>query len=49
MARRLVRDCRCEKGCPSCIYTSRYMSEQEVSKRATLALLERLCDSPGEA
>ncbi len=49
MACRLVGDCRCEKGCPSCIYTSRYVSEQEVSKRATLALLERLCDSPGEA
>ena len=49
MAHRLVRDCRCEKGCPSCIYTSRYMSEQEVSKRATLALLKHLCDSPGEA
>lgn len=48
MAHRLVRDCRCEKGCPSCIYTSRYMSEQEVSKQATLVLLERLCDSPGD-
>ena len=45
MACRLVADCRCESGCPSCIYTSSYMSEGDVDKRATQVLLERLRDT----
>ena len=45
VACRLVADCRCESGCPSCIYTSSYMSEGDVDKRATQVLLERLRDT----
>lgn len=47
MACRLVGDCRCESGCPSCIYTNSYTSENEVDKRATRVLLERLRDALG--
>lgn len=45
MASRLVGDCRCETGCPSCIYTNSYTSEHEVDKRATLVLLEQMSDA----
>jgi DEAD/DEAH box helicase domain-containing protein len=37
----LVRDCRCEKGCPSCIYSPKCGNDnQPLDKQATDLLLE---------
>jgi len=42
----LVRDCRCEKGCPSCIYSPKCGNDnQPLDKQATDLLLESLQES----
>jgi len=49
MSYRLIKDCRCEGGCPSCIYTNSYTNESEVDKNATLVLLKRVSDALKQA
>ena len=42
----LVRDCRCETGCPSCIYSPKCGNDnQPLDKQATVLLLESLQES----
>ena len=45
MTTSLVRDCRCETGCPSCIYSPKCGNDnQPLDKHATVILLESLQD-----
>lgn len=54
-ARELVRDCRCESGCPSCIYSPKCGNDnQPLDKEATIRILqdlstakEKTASSPG--
>ncbi|MFQ6117312.1 MAG: Zn-binding domain-containing protein, partial [Candidatus Bipolaricaulia bacterium] len=42
-AHRLVRDCPCEEGCPSCIYSPKCGNQNEpLDKEATLLILSEL-------
>jgi DEAD/DEAH box helicase domain-containing protein len=44
-AHELVRDCRCEKGCPSCIYSPKCGNDNvPLDKEATVLILEDLCE-----
>jgi DEAD/DEAH box helicase domain-containing protein len=46
MTRDLVRDCRCETGCPACIYSPKCGNDnQPLDKLATIFLLESLQES----
>jgi len=50
-ASRLVQDCRCDDGCPSCIYSPKCGNDnQPLDKAATILLLGDLCRTrePGE-
>ena len=41
--RRLIKDCECEKGCPSCIYSPKCGNENEpLDKQAAIIILEKL-------
>ncbi len=43
-AHELVRDCRCESGCPSCIYSPKCGNDnQPLDKEATILILRDLC------
>jgi len=43
-AHELVRDCLCEKGCPSCIYSPKCGNDnQPLDKDATTLILSELC------
>ena len=43
----LVRDCQCEKGCPSCIYSPKCGNDnQPLDKEATVLILKELCEIP---
>jgi len=43
MALELVSDCKCEKGCPRCIYSSKYRNENKpLDKKATIVILNEL-------
>jgi DEAD/DEAH box helicase domain-containing protein len=43
-AHELVRDCRCDEGCPSCIYSPKCGNDnQPLDKKAATLLLEDLC------
>jgi DEAD/DEAH box helicase domain-containing protein len=43
-AHELVRDCVCEKGCPSCIYSPKCGNDnQPLDKKATILILGELC------
>src|SRR5512145_3249513 len=43
----LVRDCTCEKGCPSCIYSPKCGNDnQPLDKEATVLILGELCHEP---
>jgi DEAD/DEAH box helicase domain-containing protein len=43
-AHELVRDCTCEKGCPSCIYSPKCGNDnQPLDKEATIVILRELC------
>jgi DEAD/DEAH box helicase domain-containing protein len=45
----LVRDCPCEKGCPSCIYSPKCGNDnQPLDKEATVLILGGLCTAPGQ-
>jgi DEAD/DEAH box helicase domain-containing protein len=45
----LVRDCRCEEGCPSCIYSPKCGNDnQPLDKEATLRILKGLCGVPDD-
>jgi DEAD/DEAH box helicase domain-containing protein len=47
-AHELVRDCGCEKGCPSCIYSPKCGNDnQPLDKDATILILWDLCSDPG--
>jgi len=49
-AHELVRDCRCESGCPSCIYSPKCGNDnQPLEKDATVLILRELSHGPGEA
>lgn len=44
----LVRDCQCETGCPSCIYSPKCGNDnQPLDKDATALILRELCREPG--
>ena len=46
-AHELVRDCTCEKGCPSCIYSPKCGNDnQPLDKVATTRILAELCNEP---
>jgi DEAD/DEAH box helicase domain-containing protein len=46
-AHELVRDCTCEKGCPSCIYSPKCGNDnQPLDKVATSLILGELCHIP---
>jgi DEAD/DEAH box helicase domain-containing protein len=46
-AHELVRDCVCEKGCPSCIYSPKCGNDnQPLDKDATVLILKELCHDP---
>ncbi|PKL69420.1 MAG: DEAD/DEAH box helicase [Methanomicrobiales archaeon HGW-Methanomicrobiales-1] len=46
-AHALVRDCRCEDGCPSCIYSPKCGNDnQPLDKNATMLILGDLCREP---
>jgi DEAD/DEAH box helicase domain-containing protein len=46
-AHELVRDCTCEKGCPSCIYSPKCGNDnQPLDKVATTRILAVLCNEP---
>jgi DEAD/DEAH box helicase domain-containing protein len=46
-AHELVRDCTCEKGCPSCIYSPKCGNDnQPLDKEATVLILGELCHEP---
>jgi DEAD/DEAH box helicase domain-containing protein len=46
----LVRDCRCEKGCPSCIYSPKCGNDNRpLDKEATVMILEDLCEGQKKA
>jgi DEAD/DEAH box helicase domain-containing protein len=46
-AHELVRDCMCEKGCPSCIYSPKCGNDnQPLDKDATILILGELCHEP---
>lgn len=54
-AHELVRDCTCEKGCPSCIFSPKCGNDnQPLDKKATIYILRELClplmssDSPAD-
>lgn len=43
----MVRDCTCEKGCPSCIYSPKCGNDnQPLDKEATIWILSELCCQP---
>jgi DEAD/DEAH box helicase domain-containing protein len=45
----LVRDCPCDKGCPSCIHSPKCGNDnQPLDKEATARILEELCSSKGK-
>ncbi|MGD0079533.1 MAG: DEAD/DEAH box helicase [Methanoregula sp.] len=49
-SRELVRDCRCDDGCPSCIYSPKCGNDnQPLDKEATVLILEELCREPEAA
>lgn len=49
-AHELVRDCSCEKGCPSCIYSPKCGNDnQPLDKKATVIILGELCRQPAPA
>jgi len=46
-AHALVRDCRCDDGCPSCIYSPKCGNDnQPLDKIATVLILNDLCEEP---
>ncbi|MCK9579458.1 MAG: DEAD/DEAH box helicase [Methanoregula sp.] len=46
-AHELVRDCRCEEGCPSCIHSPKCGNDnQPLDKEATVLILGELCSEP---
>jgi DEAD/DEAH box helicase domain-containing protein len=46
-AHALVRDCRCDDGCPSCIYSPKCGNDnQPLDKEATVLILNDLCNKP---
>ena len=43
MTYELVRGCKCENGCPGCIYSSKWKNENNpLDKKATILVLEEL-------
>jgi DEAD/DEAH box helicase domain-containing protein len=49
-AHELVRDCTCEKGCPSCIYSPKCGNDnQPLDKEATILILGELCHESAAA